>query len=442
MYATWTLQIGADMFALSGASFVRAVADLIAERARPGADLPGASLGSADLIAVSSRAGEAGGWSLERDPDPFGDRADFRGRRVDAARALSGSGFSLRLGEGGGGRFAAWGAGAAAEVEIEVDGYETEYDGDVYAAQIGVEMDVAAGVAVGVAVGTAQGELEVRNSGLRRIERGLLSVHPYMVWTSGAHSGWLAVGFGSGDYEVERADGARASADASTTMWGGGVETRGEAGGFALSARASAVGSRSDLDEALALPGKLIDGGSEFWRLRAEFEAGRSFEGARGAVFRPYVAAGGRQDGGDGPTGGAGELGVGLRFGLDRSLEADLSARVQVTDAELEENTLSGSLRYDDGGDERGLLLNAGSQRRYVEEDDGTDLSAVHRGRIGYGWAGSMLERTGRAELYVGGSRGDGRRGPQVGAQFDAAPLSLGISGGGGEMRLEMDYRF
>ena len=437
------------MAVLDGAGGARLAADLIARRASGGADDPRTVLGGADLFAEVDRAGLSSEREAEQESDPFGDRADYMARRPDVVRTLAGSGFSRSLDAGGGRSLAVWGAGAAVDVGIEVDGYETEYEGNVYGAQVGVEMRAGPGVAVGVAVGAGWGELKARNSKLRRIEREMLSVHPYLAWNGDGFEGWLAVGFGAGDYTVETEDGDRASADASTAMLGAGVGTRWEAGGFDLALRASAVGSRSELDEALDLPretnGVVPDGTkSEFWRLRAEVEAGRTFEGAGGAVLRPYATAGGRQDGGDGPTGGAGELGLGLRLGLDRNLTADLSGRVQVTDADLEEKSLSGSLRYDHGADGRGLLLSAGSDRRYVdaEGDDGSEWTAVHRGRIGYGWAGSVLRRTARSELYMSGSRGDGSRGPRLGAEFDAAPLSLGISGGRGEMRLEMDYRF
>ena len=429
------------MAVLDGAGGAQLAADLIARRASPGADVPRASLGGADLFVKVDRAGLSADRETEQESDPFGDRADFGGRRPDVVRTLAGSGFSHHLSAASDGRsFAVWGAGAAVDVGIKVGGDEPEYDGNVFGAQVGVEMRTGSGMAVGVAVGALQGELKVRNSDLRRIEQDMLSLHPYLAWNAGDFEGWLAAGFGAGDYTAVTEDGDRASADASTAMLGAGVGTRWEARGFDLALRASAVGSRSELDEELKLPGEdPIDAKSEFWRLRAELEAGRSFAGDGGAVFRPYVTAGGRQDGGDGPTGGAGELGLGLRFGLDRNLTADLSARVQVTDADLEEKSLSGSLRYDHGADGRGLLLSAGSDRRSVEGDDGT---AVHRGRIGYGGAGSVLRRTGRSELYMSGARGDGSRGPRLGAEFDAAPLSLGISGGGGEMRLEMGYRF
>ena len=428
------------MAVLDGAGGARLAADLIARRASAGADDSRTVLGGADLFAEVDRAGLSSEREAEQESDPFGDRADYMARRPDVVRTLAGSGFSRSLDAGGGRSLAVWGAGAAVDVGIEVDGYETEYEGNVYGAQVGVEMRAETGVAVGVAVGAGWGELKARNSELRRIEREMLSVHPYLAWNGDGFEGWLAVGFGAGDYTVETEDGERASADASTAMLGAGVGTRWEAGGFDLALRASAVGSRSELDEELKLPGEdPIDAKSEFWRLRAEVEAGRTFEGAGGAVLRPYATAGGRQDGGDGPTGGAGELGLGLRLGLDRNLTADLSGRVQVTDADLEEKSLSGSLRYDHGADGRGLLLSAGSDRHYVEGNDGT---AVHRGRIGYGWGSSMLGRPSRGELYMSGARGDGSRGPRLGAEFDASPLSLGISGGRGEMRLEMDYRF
>ena len=436
------------MAVLDGAGGARLAADLIARRASAGADDPRTVLGGADLFAEVDRAGLSSDREAEQESDPFGDRADFGARRPDVVRTLAGSGFSRSLDAGGGRSLAVWGAGAAVDVGIEVDGYETEYEGNVYGAQVGVEMRAGTGVAVGVAVGAGWGELKARNSILRRIEREMLSVHPYVAWNADGFEGWLAAGFGAGDYTVETEDGERASADASTAMLGAGVGTRWEAGGFDLALRASAVGSRSELDEPLVLKRgdeeQKIDAKSEFWRLRAEVEAGRTFEGAGGAVLRPYATAGGRQDGGDGPTGGAGELGLGLRLGLDRNLTADLSGRVQVTDADLEEKSLSGSLRYDHGADGRGLLLSAGSERRYVdaEGDDGSEWTAVHRGRIGYGWAGSVLRRTVRSELYMSGARGDGSRGPRLGAELDAAPLSLGISGGRGEMRLEMGYRF
>ena len=437
---------------MDGAGGAQLAADLIARRATAGADVPRASLGGADLFAEVDRTLLSAEREAEQGSDPFGDRADFAARRPDVVRTLAGSDFSRSLDAGGGRSLAVWGTGAAVDVGIKVDGYETEYDGNMYGAQVGVEMRAGTGVAVGVAVGAGWGELKVRNSILRRIEREMLSVHPYVAWNAAGFEGWLAAGFGAGDYTVDYTAGSdkekRASADASTAMLGAGVGTRWEAGGFDLALRASAVGSRSELDEPLVLKRgneeQKIDAKSEFWRLRAEVEAGRTFEGAGGAVLRPYATAGGRQDGGDGPTGGAGELGLGLRLGLDRNLTADLSGRVQVTDADLEEKSLSGSLRYDHGADGRGLLLSAGSERRYVdaEGDDGSEWTAVHRGRIGYGWAGSVLRRTARSELYMSGARGDGSRGPRLGAELDASPLSLGISGGRGEMRLEMDYRF
>ena len=437
---------------MDGAGGAQLAADLIARRASAGADVPRASLGGADLFAEVDRTLLSAEREAEQGSDPFGDRADFAARRPDVVRTLAGSDFSRSLDAGGGRSLAVWGTGAAVDVGIKVDGYETEYDGNMYGAQVGVEMRAGTGVAVGVAVGAGWGELKVRNSILRRIEREMLSVHPYVAWNAAGFEGWLAAGFGAGDYTVDYTAGSdkekRASADASTAMLGAGVGTRWEAGGFDLALRASAVGSRSELDEPLVLKRgdeeQEIDAKSEFWRLRAEIEAGRTFEGAGGAVLRPYATAGGRQDGGDGPTGGAGDLGLGLRLGLDRNLTADLSGRVQVTDADLEEKSLSGSLRYDHGADGRGLLLSAGSERRYVdaEGDDGSEWTAVHRGRIGYGWAGSVLRRTARSELYMSGARGDGSRGPRLGAELDAAPLSLGISGGRGEMRLEMNYRF
>ena len=427
------------MSILDGAGGAELAANLIARRARPAADLPGGSLAGADLFAAAADGRAAAARLAERDSDSFGDYADVRARRPDPVRALVGSGFSLRLPEGRG--LAAW--GAAATAGLKADGVEAKYDGKAFAAQIGVEMRTDADIVVGLAVGAAQGDLEMENSSLRRFKREMVTVHPYLAWSSDAFSGWLALGFGSGSYEAETVDGERAEADASTTMFGAGVGRHWEAGGYDLAARASVVGARSRLDQPLRLPGAdPIDVESEFWRLRAELEAGRTFESDGGAMFQPYVTASGRQDGGNGPTGAAGELAIGLRFGLSRILTADLAARVQVTDADLKENSLTGTLRYDHGGDRRGLLLSADNQWQYTEDNGGAKPAAVYRGRIGYGWADAVLGRTGHAELYLGGAHGNGRRGLQIGAKFDAPTLSLGVDVGSEKIRLNMSYRF
>ena len=427
------------MSILDGAGGAELAANLIARRARPAADLPGGSLAGADLFAAAADGRAAAARLAERDSDSFGDYADVRARRPDPVRALVGSGFSLRLPEGRG--LAAW--GAAATAGLKADGVEAKYDGKAFVAQIGVEMRTDADVVVGLAVGAAQGDLEMENSSLRRFKREMVTVHPYLAWGSDTFSGWLALGFGSGSYEAETVDGERAEADASTTMFGAGVGRRWEAGGYDLAARASVVGARSRLDQPLRLPGAdPIDVESEFWRLRAELEAGRTFESDGGAMFQPYVTASGRQDGGNGPTGAAGELAIGLRFGLSRILTADLAARVQVTDADLKENSLTGTLRYDHGGDRRGLLLSADNQWQYTEDNGGAKPAAVYRGRIGYGWADAVLGRTGHAELYLGGAHGNGRRGLQIGAKFDAPTLSLGADVGSEKIRLNMSYRF
>ena len=427
------------MSILDGAGGAELAANLIARRARPAADLPGGSLAGADLFAAAADGRAAAARLAERDSDSFGDYADVRARRPDPVRALVGSGFSLRLPEGRG--LAAW--GAAATAGLKADGVEAKYDGKAFAAQIGVEMRTDADIVVGLAVGAAQGDLEMENSSLRRFKREMVTVHPYLAWSSDAFSGWLALGFGSGSYEAETVDGERAEADASTTMFGAGVGRHWKAGGYDLAARTSVVGARSRLDQPLRLPGAdPIDVESEFWRLRAELEAGRTFESDGGAMFQPYVTASGRQDGGNGPTGAAGELAIGLRFGLSRILTADLAARVQVTDADLKENSLTGTLRYDHGGDRRGLLLSADNQWQYTEDNGGAKPAAVYRGRIGYGWADAVLGRTGHAELYLGGAHGNGRRGLQIGAKFDAPTLSLGVDVGSEKISLNMSYRF
>ena len=383
---------------------------------------------------------------------------------------LGSSGFSATSERGGGNTLSLWGRGNYMSLEGEPqEGANTyDYEGDSYGFYLGLDGrygDYLAGLAVGYTVGdielrTLSGPAAAGAPDRSDFENNLVAVYPYAAWQpSDRVSVWLMAGYGQGELEIEERIGTttrKASSD--TGLWLG-------AAGFGWR-----LPTASGLDLLLRLWATTLhgetDGGSfddgiayaktetDAQQLRGEGELGWAFGSGDGVRLRPYLRAGASYDFGDGARDAAtGEFGAGFRLHWPRlGLETEWEGEVRLAskgDRDYREYGGTGTLRYDLGGDRRGLSVSlrpslglargaaADLGATGVPLDGGAFGSPGASGPVGAG-AGRGAGLGLRSELAYG--IGDVRlaRGlPGLLTLYGASELSSGASGYGGGLRFE-----
>ena len=291
---------------------------------------------------------------------------------------LGNSGFSATGDRGGGNTLSVWGRGnyTSLEGEPEEGGTRYDYDGDSYAFHLGLDGrygDYLTGLAVGYTVG----ELELRPADaaaaveLSIFESDGVAVYPYMAWQPSERlSLWLLAGYGQGEVDIEerRRSGSIGKASSDTELWLGatGLSLRQPtAGGLDMLLRLSGTTLHGKTDGGRM---RFEDGGTtpydatktDAQQVRAEVELGQVFGFGGDGQVRPYLTAGASYDLGDGARDAVtAEFGAGFklywpRLGLETEWEGQ--ARLARKDArDYREYSGTGTLRYDLGGDRRGL---------------------------------------------------------------------------------------
>jgi len=291
---------------------------------------------------------------------------------------LGNSGFSATSDRGGGNTLSVWGRGnyTSLEGEPEEGGTRYDYDGDSYAFHLGLDGRYGSYL-TGLAVGYTVGEVDLRPADaaaaveLSIFESDMVAVYPYMSWQpSDRLSVWLLAGYGQGEVDIEerRRSGSIGKASSDTELWLGaaGLSLRQPAaGGLDMLLRLSATTLHGKTDGGRM---RFEDGGTtpydatktDAQQVRGEAELGQDFGFGGDGRMRPYLTAGASYDLGDGARDAVtAEFGAGFklywpRIGLETEWEGQ--ARLARKDTrDYREYSGTGTLRYDLGGDRRGL---------------------------------------------------------------------------------------
>ncbi|MDD9863969.1 MAG: autotransporter outer membrane beta-barrel domain-containing protein, partial [Gammaproteobacteria bacterium] len=291
---------------------------------------------------------------------------------------LGRSGFSATSESDGGSTLSLWGRGNYTSLEGEPleSGNTYKYNGDSYGFYLGLDGrydEYLLGVAVGYTAGdvrlrTVSGPSAAGAPDRSDFESELVSVYPYAAWQPSERlSVWLLTGYGQGELEIEeRRDAMTRKATSDTDLWLGatGLSWRWPtAGGLDLLLRLSAAALHGETD------GGRFDDDMPYDRtetdaqqLQGEMELGQVFGFEDGGRLRPYLRAGASYDFGDGARDTVtGEFGTGFQLHWPRAgLETELEIQARLAskgDRDYQEYTGTGTLRYDLGGDRRGLQL-------------------------------------------------------------------------------------
>ena len=239
-----------------------------------------------------------------------------------------------------------------------------DWDGRLLSGHLGADYrfgrDLLAGVATSWSSGsfdyTGRGEGSARVSG--DYSSRMNSFHPYLGLSVSERLGlWAVGGWGFGEIKIddgEITDRQKASTRLGTLATGADFALL-DGGASALSLRGEAWISRvkikgnGDRVEELSVRTN---------RLRAALEGSHALYLGSGSSLVPSLEIAMRHDGGDGETGVGGELGGGIS--LVSSMGLAVEARVRgllFHQGDAKEWGVGGSVRYDPGGDERGLSM-------------------------------------------------------------------------------------
>ena len=294
---------------------------------------------------------------------------------LDLRRLLLGSSFRLSLGAAATGsagpRLTAWGrvAGTTFDGRDGIDGRDgtLSLNGDVLTGTVGVDGEwdrLLAGLAVAHSRGNgsytdATPDMDARGRG--DLEQTLTSVHPYLRYAvTDRLAVWGLLGFGTGQLELEVANGESRETDTDLLM--GAFGGRGillaaaESGGFQLATRTDAMLTRTTSD---AVAG-MASGDAEAHRLRLVLEGSRGFTWAEGRSLTPTMEVGLRHDWGDAETGFGLELGGRVQYvdpALGLTIDAAVRGLLAHEDSDYQEWGASGTVRVAPGAMGQGLSL-------------------------------------------------------------------------------------
>ena len=376
---------------------------------------------------------------------------------------LTGSSFRLALSPGskkmGGaaGHWTLWGEAALTNFDGK-DG-DLSLDGEVFTGLAAADWQQDQWL-LGLAVSRSQGDGEFAAPATAgdeaiagTVSSALTALYPYArIRPRPGLELWGAAGYGRGTMTLDAEDGSGAEPDVWLTMAAVGGRSSllaTDAGGFALDLTADALFTRTGAEAAGSLR-DAVDAATT--RLRMGLEGSWAVQGAEGTAVVPTFTTALRYDAGDAETGFGVELGSGVAYrnpssGL--SLSADVRGLLSNQEGEggiaFREWGVSGSIRYDRGGDDLGLTVAvspswgvAGSRADQLRSDtapsfaighDSASNSAVRlEGEIGYGF--TAFNGNGTITPYGGLGLADGSRHWRIGGRFDVSPsLNLGIEG-------------
>ncbi len=338
-------------------------------------------------------------------------------------------------------------------------GSVVDWDGRLISGHLGADYLFGRSLLVGVATSWSQGSFDYTGRGEGTRVSGeygsrMNSFHPYAgLSVSRRLDVWASGGWGFGEIRMDDAEVAgrqRAAARFGNLATGASLRLLG-GGASALSLKGEAWIARMRVKD----DGGRIEGlkvGTN--RLRAALEGSHAISVGSGSSLVPSVEFGIRRDGGDGETGVGGELGGGVAYASSFGLAVEARGRgLLFHQGDAKEWGVGGSVRFDSGGDGRGLSMSvlpgygesASGVRGLWESERASELGVSGSGRefgleteVAYGFAalgdGGLLTPYGA----LGRAGGDGRNyraGSRlsVGGTFDVSLEARRSETGGGQ---------
>ena len=350
---------------------------------------------------------------------------------------LSGTAFTLTMGQEDGLSAALWGRGAI----MRFDGRDGDLllDGEVSTGMLGVDYKRGA-VTGGLLLGLNRGEGNFQSpTGEGELDSLLVGVYPYArVEVSERISAWGLFGHGRGNVTLTPDNQAPISTDIGLHMGALGVEgmlsdSSGPTG-LDLTVKSDAMWVKIESDEAVGLDSTH----AKVSRLRLMLEGVRVFEVAPGATLTPTGQIGLRHDDGDAETGFGLDMSAGIRYAAGRlTIEGTVRTLVAHEDSDYEEWGASGAIRMTPDALGRGLSLTlapawgntaskaeqlwAGQAPTGLATTGSTLPSARLTAELGYGMV--PANQRGILTPYAGLSLGDGSsQSYRTGARWQMAP--------------------
>ena len=278
-------------------------------------------------------------------------------RFLTARDFLSGTSFTLTMGQEDGLSAALWGRGAV----MRFDGRDGDLllDGEVSTGMLGVDY-VRGAVTGGLLVSLNRGQGDYQSpTGDGELDSLLVGVYPYArVEVSERISAWGLFGHGRGNVTLSPASQSPISTDIGLHMGALGVEgmlsdSSGPTG-LDLTVKSDAMWVKIESDEAVGLDSTH----AKVSRLRLMLEGVRVFEVAPGATLTPSGQIGLRHDEGDAETGFGLDMSAGIRYAAGRlTIEGTVRTLVAHEDSAYEEWGASGAIRMTPDALGRGLSL-------------------------------------------------------------------------------------
>ena len=358
-------------------------------------------------------------------------------RLLTARDFLSGTSFTLTMGQEDGLSAALWGRGAI----MRFDGRDGDLllDGEVATGMLGVDY-VRGAVTGGLLVGLNRGEGDYQSpTGDGELDSLLVGVYPYArVEISERISAWGLFGHGRGNVTLTPDNQAPISTDIGLHMGALGVEgmlsdSSGPTG-LDLTVKSDAMWVKIESDEAVGLDSTH----AKVSRLRLMLEGVRVFEVAPGATLTPSGQIGLRHDEGDAETGFGLDMSAGIRYAAGRlTIEGTVRTLVAHEDSAYEEWGASGAIRVTPDALGRGLSLTlapawgntaskaeqlwAGQAPTGLATTGSTLPGARLTAELGYGMV--PANQRGILTPYAGLSLGDGSsQSYRTGARWQMAP--------------------
>ncbi|WP_446830451.1 fibronectin type III domain-containing protein [Candidatus Foliamicus sp.] len=294
------------------------------------------------------------------------------------SRTLGNSAFSLQQGTAAGNTWGFWGAGSYDN--LSGSGAGLSWDGDLYGARLGADMQIQDYLLLGLALQYSQGAFDwngtASGSGLShggQYDIKMPGIHPYIGWVSSdrAWQLWAMAGYDEGQIEIHEQGGLTARQESDVDMlslaggigrelWSAGSVSGG--GQYSLRGRAEVAGLQMDLAGNQAI-GSSFTGAMESMtlsshRLRAGLEASHARVVGNGNMLDLSLEAGLRSDGDDSQDDTAVELGIGIGWRGTNGLTLDGRARVlTASDIDSEEWGVDLQLHFDPGQPNVGMNL-------------------------------------------------------------------------------------
>ncbi len=282
----------------------------------------------------------------------------------EAKTLLAGTRFNLPLNAGtdsGGGAIARsaalWGSGEYREISGESGALG--WDGELRGFHIGIDARLRPDLVAGLSAAKMRSAIDYRDlggglgAGAHDID--LTSLHPYLGWRAGEVDVWATLGYGGGKVEITPLGEATISGDLSMRALGvGGSSEFWHGAPFTMRFKSEAAYSELEVDGNADLAAMT----TAATRLRLSVEASERFALRSGGEVTPRFDAGVRYAGGDGETGAAGEVSLGLRYASATSrFAADGRLHLVTSPGDYEEWGFQGTVTLQPGADGQGLSL-------------------------------------------------------------------------------------